>query len=76
MDEIEKTFENYEYSLVKAYIKPIPQRVFSDSDEKQKTICFCIIMELTQNDLKMMAISVLTFTLQPQKIKKSTNLNI
>lgn len=26
-------------------------------------------MELTQNDLKMMAISVLTFTLQPRKLE-------
>ncbi len=38
MDEIKKTFEHYGYSLVKADIKPIHQRRFSDSDEKQKTI--------------------------------------
>jgi hypothetical protein len=38
MDEIKKTFEDYGYSLVKTDIKPICQRSFSDSDEKQKTI--------------------------------------
>jgi hypothetical protein len=38
MEKIKKTFDNYGYSISKTDIKPIRQRRFSDSDEKQKTI--------------------------------------
>ena len=38
MNKIKKTFENYGYSIVKIDMKPIRQRKFSDSTEKQKTI--------------------------------------
>jgi hypothetical protein len=38
MDDIEKTFETYNYSIVKSDIKPIIQRKFSDAKEKEETI--------------------------------------
>lgn len=38
MEKIQKTFDYYGYSLVKSNLEPLPQRRFSDSDEKQKTI--------------------------------------
>jgi hypothetical protein len=38
MDDIEKTFETYNYSIVKSDIKPIIQRNFSDTKEKEETI--------------------------------------
>jgi hypothetical protein len=38
MEEIEKTFDHYGYSLVKNDLKPIRQRRFSDMEEKHKTI--------------------------------------
>ena len=38
MDDIEKAFETYNYSIVKSDIKPIIQRRFSDDKEKEETI--------------------------------------
>lgn len=38
MDDIEEVFERYNYSIVKSDIKPIRQRNFSDSKEKEETI--------------------------------------
>lgn len=38
MDNIEKAFEIYNYSIVKSDIKPIIQRRFSDSKEKEEAI--------------------------------------
>ncbi|MEZ8030715.1 MAG: hypothetical protein QMC47_00860, partial [Nitrosopumilus sp.] len=38
MDDIEKAFETYNYSIVKSDIKPIIQRKFSDAKEKEETI--------------------------------------
>jgi hypothetical protein len=38
MEKIQKTFDYYGYSLVKSALKPIPQRHFSDSDEKSQTL--------------------------------------
>ena len=38
MEKIEKTFDHYGYSIVKSDLKPIRQRKFSDSEEKNKTI--------------------------------------
>ena len=38
MDDIEEVFETYDYYLVKSDIKPIIQRGFSDSKEKEQTI--------------------------------------
>ncbi|AFS81093.1 hypothetical protein NKOR_06050 [Candidatus Nitrosopumilus koreensis AR1] len=38
MEKIEKTFDHFGYSLVKSDIKPIQQRMFSDSEEKHKTL--------------------------------------
>lgn len=38
MEKIEKTFEHYEYSLVKSDLKPIQQRRFSDLEEKNNTL--------------------------------------
>lgn len=38
MQDIEKTFDHYGYSLVKSDIHPIRQRRFSDLEEKHKTI--------------------------------------
>ena len=38
MDNIEKAFETYNYSIVKSDIKPIIQRRFSDIKEKEETI--------------------------------------
>ena len=38
MEDIEEVFEMYDYSIVKSDIKPIRQRSFSDSKEKEQTI--------------------------------------
>ena len=38
MEQIEKTFDYYGYSLVKTDLEPIRQRRFSDLEEKNKTI--------------------------------------
>jgi hypothetical protein len=38
MEKIEKTFNHYGFSLVKTDLRPIRQRRFSDSEEKNKTI--------------------------------------
>ena len=38
MDDIQKSFETYNYSIVKSDIKPIIQRRFSDIKEKEETI--------------------------------------
>jgi hypothetical protein len=38
MEDIEEVFEMYGYSIVKSDIKPIRQRSFSDSKEKEQTI--------------------------------------
>ncbi|MFB5636277.1 MAG: hypothetical protein ACE5RB_06570, partial [Nitrosopumilus sp.] len=38
MEDIEKTFDHYDYSLVKADMNPIRQRRFSDLEEKQNTL--------------------------------------
>ncbi|AFS82382.1 hypothetical protein [Candidatus Nitrosopumilus sediminis] len=38
MEDIEKTFNHYDYSLVKADMNPIRQRRFSDLEEKQNTL--------------------------------------
>jgi len=38
MNDIEKTFETYDYSIVKSDIKPLVQRSFSDPKEKEQTI--------------------------------------
>jgi hypothetical protein len=38
MNDIEEVFEMYDYSIVKSDIKPIHQRSFSDSKEKDQTI--------------------------------------
>ena len=38
MEKIKKTFDSWGYSVIKSDIKPIRQRKFSNSDEKQKTI--------------------------------------
>lgn len=38
MNDIKKTFERYNYSLVKSDMKPIIQRMFSDVKEKDETI--------------------------------------
>jgi len=39
MEKIQKTLNYYGYSLVKSNLKPIPQRHFSDSEEKSRTLC-------------------------------------
>ena len=38
MNDIEKTFERYNYSIVKRDMKPIIQRKFSDAKEKDETV--------------------------------------
>jgi len=38
MNYIEKTFERYNYSIVKRDMKPIIQRKFSDAKEKDETV--------------------------------------
>ena len=38
MEKIQKTFDYYDYSLVKSDLKPICQRHFSDSEEKSQTL--------------------------------------
>ncbi|QLH05966.1 hypothetical protein [Nitrosopumilus ureiphilus] len=38
MEQIEKTFDYYGYSLVKTDLRPIRQRRFSDPEEKHKTL--------------------------------------
>ncbi|PIW32922.1 MAG: hypothetical protein COW27_02515 [Nitrosopumilales archaeon CG15_BIG_FIL_POST_REV_8_21_14_020_37_12] len=38
MEKIQKTFEDYGYSIVKSNLKPIRQRRFSDPEEKHKTV--------------------------------------
>ena len=38
MKQIQKTFDYYEYSLVASDLKPIPQREFADSDEREQTL--------------------------------------
>jgi hypothetical protein len=39
MEKIQKTLNYYGYSLVRSDLKPIPQRHFSDSEEKSRTLC-------------------------------------
>ena len=46
MNDIEKVFEMYNYSIVKSDIKPIRQRSFSDSKEKAQTISLLHDMEI------------------------------
>ena len=38
IEKIQKTFDYYGYSLVKSDLKPMPQRHFSNSDEKSQTL--------------------------------------
>ena len=46
MDDIEKVFEVYDYSIVKSEIKPIRQRRFSDSEEKIQAVSLLHDMEI------------------------------